>query len=119
MGAMSSIPTGVTPKEASELLSSPTPPKYLDVRTPTEYSAGHAPGALNVPVMMNGTTVPTFVDDVKKVVEPDAHLLVGCKSGKRSHAAISLLQQAGFSNLTNVDGGFDAWSADSSLPVEK
>jgi len=34
---------------------------------------------------------------------------VHCKGGYRSMIACSLLQRAGFQNVVNVTGGFDAW----------
>jgi len=34
---------------------------------------------------------------------------VHCKSGYRSMIASSLLQRAGFRNVINVTGGYDAW----------
>jgi hydroxyacylglutathione hydrolase len=41
---------------------------------------------------------------------------VHCKSGYRSSIATSLLLRAGFKNVMNVVGGFDAWQAQR-LPV--
>jgi rhodanese-related sulfurtransferase len=45
-------------------------------------------------------------------------LVVGCKSGRRSETACGLMTKAGFTGLTNMTGGFDAWVAEG-LPVEK
>ena len=36
-------------------------------------------------------------------------IAVHCKGGYRSMIACSLLQRAGFKNVMNVSGGFDAW----------
>ena len=38
-------------------------------------------------------------------------LAVHCKSGYRSMIACSLLERAGYGNVINVIGGFDAWQA--------
>lgn len=101
-------------------MQSESPPKYLDVRKPEEFADGHVPAALNIPVTLGGgVPEPTFAENVQKVAEKDAELLVGCKSGRRSTMAIAILQHAGFEKLVEVDGGFDAWAADSSLPVER
>jgi adenylyltransferase/sulfurtransferase len=45
-------------------------------------------------------------------------MVVHCKSGMRSAKAIALMQEAGFSRLTNLKGGILAWikEVDSSLP---
>jgi hydroxyacylglutathione hydrolase len=43
-------------------------------------------------------------------------LVVHCKGGYRSSIATSILQRAGFRDIANVIGGFDAWKA-AGLPV--
>jgi len=81
----------------------------LDVRREPEWQAGHLEGADWWPL------------DNFKVSPPEINrsvpLAVHCKSGYRSMIACSLLQRAGFNNVTNVVGGFDAWLA-AKLPVE-
>jgi adenylyltransferase/sulfurtransferase len=37
-------------------------------------------------------------------------IVVHCHSGRRSAQAVRLLQQYGFANVYNLDGGIDAWS---------
>jgi len=106
--------------EAAVLLDAGT--LYLDVRTPAEFAAGHAPGAVNVDLL--GAPGPAeFVARVQAAApaqEGDA-VVVGCKSGGRSARAAALLAAAGYAaggELVDVGGGFDAWSA-AGLPVEK
>ena len=53
-----------------------------------------------------------------RVVDKDTPILVGCRSGVRSLAAIQVLREAGYKNLSNVDGGFLAWAA-AGLPLER
>ncbi len=100
--------------------------KYLDVRTAQEFAGGHAPGAVHAPVMvfdasgaMVPVPVPSFLAAVKALI-PDTNtpLLVGCKAGGRSTKACQILAEAGFTALTNVEGGWGAWEA-AGLPVEK
>ena len=85
---------------------------YLDVRTEAEFEAGHPAGARNVPVVFfdPATRQPTpnadFVATVERTIPRTAKLLVGCQSGGRSARACELLAQAGFTDLTNVRGGF-------------
>jgi hydroxyacylglutathione hydrolase len=50
------------------------------------------------------------------MADKNAPLAVHCKSGYRSAIACSLLQRAGFENVINVIGGFDAWQQ-AQLPV--
>ncbi|PNH03271.1 Thiosulfate sulfurtransferase 16, chloroplastic [Tetrabaena socialis] len=102
----------VMPAEAQELIKAEGY-KYLDVRTPAEFSAGHAPAAVNVDVFD-----PDFVAGVQRAFPDKAEsLLVGCKAGRRSLTAIGLLSQAGYTDLVNLTGGFDLWAAQG-LPLE-
>jgi rhodanese-related sulfurtransferase len=103
------------PDEVKKLLNAGSH-KYLDVRTPAEYNTGHVDGATNVPVMLNvdGTMAPNaeFLAQVEaKFPKKDTALVVGCKSGRRSAAAIEKMSVVGYTNLTNMTGGYDAWLA--------
>ncbi|GIL78353.1 hypothetical protein Vretimale_7701 [Volvox reticuliferus] len=109
------------PAEAQQMLQDEGY-KYLDVRTAEEYVAGHAPSAINVPVVFLGSGMspnPAFLSEVQRAFpKKDESLVVGCKSGRRSLMAIELLSQAGYCNLVNLTGGFDLWAAQG-LPVDK
>jgi rhodanese-related sulfurtransferase len=96
---------------------------YVDVRSPEEYAAAHPEGAVNVPVWLKDSSGgfvpnPAFLSDFKSRFDSSAQLCVGCASGKRSQAAIAMLQPEGYSDLINVEGGFSAW-AGAGLPVAK
>jgi len=102
--------TDITPEQAKGLLDSGAC-VYLDVRTVPEFVAGHAPGAVNIPVLefdaAGGRVMnERFVAIVEAALPKDAKLVVGCKTGGRSAAACKLLAQAGYKNLRNIDGGF-------------
>jgi hydroxyacylglutathione hydrolase len=75
--------------------------EVLDVRRGPEWEAAH---------IENATWWPL---DNFKIAPPEmdrsASIAVHCKSGYRSMIACSLLQRAGFRNVVNVSGGFDAW----------
>ena len=96
--------------------------QYVDVRTPEEYAAGHPEGAKNVPVMLRTPAGgmepnPSFLDQFEQQFpEKGAQLCVGCASGKRSLVAASMLAQAGFTDVVNVEGGYQAWVSDN-LPT--
>jgi rhodanese-related sulfurtransferase len=99
------------PKGAHEVLTSDPDATYLDVRTEDEFANGHPAGAINVPVLFMrapGRTEPNddFVAVVEKILPKDKRLVVGCMAGGRSQRACELLEQSGFSDLTNVRGGF-------------
>ena len=82
--------------------------QVLDVRREPEWEAGHIEGASWWP-LDNFKIAPPEIDH-------DLPIAVHCKSGYRSMIACSLLQRAGFQNVVNVAGGFDAW-LQSKLPV--
>jgi hydroxyacylglutathione hydrolase len=75
--------------------------QVLDVRREGEWSAGHIADCVWWP-LDNFNVAPPEIDRERPVA-------VHCKSGYRSMIACSLLQRAGFENLVNVVGGFDAW----------
>lgn len=101
-----------TPPEAHEVLAQHPDAVYLDVRTVAEFEAGHPAGARNVPVVFfaHGTGQPVanpdFVGEVERLLPPTTKLLVGCQAGGRSQHACALLAAAGYTDLTNVRGGF-------------
>lgn len=99
------------PPQAHEILKSNPGAIYLDVRTEPEFAQGHPAGAINVPVVfikgpgqmeLNGE----FVDVVAKTLPREKKLVVGCLAGGRSQRACELLEAAGYTDLTNVRGGF-------------
>ena len=99
-----------TPSDAYETLQSNPTAVYLDVRTPEEFAAGHPEGALNVPVLFfrsgSSSPNPDFVSAVQRLVPASTPLLVGCQAGGRSQRGAELLVAAGYSDVTNVRGGF-------------
>jgi rhodanese-related sulfurtransferase len=98
------------PKGAHGVLTADPSAIYLDVRTEGEFANGHPAGAINVPVffMKAGQMEPNgdFAAVVEKVVAKNRPLVVGCMAGGRSQRACEILEQSGFSDLTNVRGGF-------------
>ncbi len=75
--------------------------QVLDVRREPEWDSGHIEGATWWP-LDNFRVSPPEMDH-------EAPVAVHCKGGYRSMIASSLLQRAGFKNVINVVGGFDAW----------
>lgn len=80
----------------------------LDVRREGEWKSGHIAEAAWWPLDDFNKALPLAQEDVP--------IAVHCKSGYRSMIACSLLQRAGFQNVINVTGGFDAWQQ-AGLPV--
>jgi glyoxylase-like metal-dependent hydrolase (beta-lactamase superfamily II)/rhodanese-related sulfurtransferase len=82
--------------------------QVLDVRREREWEDGHIEGASWWP-LDNFKVAPPEIDR-------NVPIAVHCKGGYRSMIACSLLQRAGFQNVVNVVGGFDAWQ-EAKLPV--
>jgi rhodanese-related sulfurtransferase len=111
------------PAEAHDTLSKNPGAIYLDVRTEGEFAQGHATGALNVPVVFMKGGGMQLNDDfgavVEKVIPKNAKLIVGCQAGGRSQRACEILEEAGYSDLTNVVGGFGGQRDQSGAVVVK
>ncbi|GAA2330522.1 rhodanese-like domain-containing protein [Dactylosporangium salmoneum] len=75
----------------------------LDVREDDEWTAGHAPGAVHVPMMQ----VPARIDDIPE----DRDVVVVCRVGGRSAQVVAFLQQNGRDRTINLDGGMQSWAA--------
>ncbi|CAI5952944.1 unnamed protein product [Closterium sp. NIES-64] len=103
--------TSVSVGEARELVAAGH--TYLDVRTPEEFRAAHVEGAVNIPFMLKSPSGmvknDAFVADVKAQFDEDTPLVVACQGGVRSIRAAAELQNAGFSGITDMLGGFAAW----------
>lgn len=78
----------------------------LDVREPEEWDAGHAPGAVHIPLGQLPHRRP----------EPGRPIVVVCRSGTRSAQATGALLAWGY-DAVNLAGGMQAWAA-AGLPVE-
>ena len=60
---------------------------------------------------------PAFKDKLSKL-DKSAKYLIYCRSGKRSAAALKMMQDLGFSDIHDIAGGITAWQA-AGLPVVK
>jgi NADPH-dependent 2,4-dienoyl-CoA reductase/sulfur reductase-like enzyme/rhodanese-related sulfurtransferase len=70
----------------------------VDVRTPREYSAGHIPGALNIPVDEIRERLPELPQDKE--------IILYCRVGVRGYFACRILQGHGYRNVRNLSGGW-------------
>ena len=97
--------------ELKELKDSGADFQLIDVRQNEEFAQADIGGEL-IPL----ATVPNNLDKIAK----DKQVVVHCRSGKRSANAIQFLEQHGYENLYNLEGGILAWKdeIDNSLDVE-
>lgn len=75
----------------------------LDVREDDEWEAGHAPGAVHLPMM----EIPARMAEVPR----DREVVVVCRVGGRSGQVVAYLRQHGWDNVSNLDGGMMSWAA--------
>ncbi|MCB0189333.1 MAG: rhodanese-like domain-containing protein, partial [Caldilineaceae bacterium] len=82
----------------------------IDVREQFEYDDGHIPGITLIPM----NSIPSRLNEIPT----DKTVVLTCRSGNRSGQVFNYLQQQGFTNIHNMEGGIVAWQA-AGLPVEK
>ena len=102
----------ITAPELAAMLTLADPPRLLDVREAEEHELAALPNSTLVPLGQIPGRVQELSDWKNEPV------VVYCHHGIRSLHAIHFLTQAGFTNLTNLSGGIDAWSreVDSKTP---
>lgn len=75
----------------------------LDVRTDEELDEGMIEGAIQY----------NFYDEdfAEKITTLDRskHIMVYCEAGGRAGRAATILDSSGFTKVSNLDGGIDAW----------
>jgi hydroxyacylglutathione hydrolase len=73
----------------------------VDVRRRPEWDSGHIEGAVHLPL--------DTIRECARTLDPSRPLAVHCKGGYRSMIACSILEGAGFRQVFNLLGGYDAW----------
>ena len=77
--------------------------QIIDVRNPSEHESGVVPGAIRVPLAR-------LLDHLRDL-DATAPTVVYCAAGYRSSIAASLLRTVGFTQVADLQGGYDAWAA--------
>jgi hydroxyacylglutathione hydrolase len=83
-------------------------PVVIDVRTPTERQTKSVAGSIGIPLNQ--------LAERAGELPADRPLIVHCAGGYRSSIAASLLQQRGFTDVSEIAGGLAGWEA-AHLPV--
>ena len=76
--------------------------QLIDICSPTEYAAGHVPGAINIPMEQ----IESRIADLS----PRSPVVLICKSGQRA-AATAKLVESRRQDVLVLDGGTRAWGA--------
>jgi rhodanese-related sulfurtransferase len=76
---------------------------FLDVRTQEEWNQFHAPNSTLIPL----DQLPSRLNEIPK----DKEIVVVCRSGNRSAQGRDILVNAGFTQVTSMQGGLTDWQA--------
>jgi rhodanese-related sulfurtransferase len=108
----------VGPQEASDAAAAGA--LLIDIRSDHQREAdGVVPGAIYFPRnVLEWRCDPTSDGYDPRVDSFDRQVIVMCNEGYASSLAAVTLQELGFANATDLDGGFQAWRA-AGLPVER
>ncbi|HTH82985.1 MAG TPA: rhodanese-like domain-containing protein [Mucilaginibacter sp.] len=91
----------ITVQELKEKMDNNEDFQLIDVREDFEYETSNIGGEL---IPLGGILIEA--DKISK----DKPVVIMCRSGKRSAAAIMQLEQKGYTNLSNLQGGILAWA---------
>ena len=103
----------ISPRELQRRIAAGSPVRLLDVRTPGEHAAAHAPGAQLIP--LDELDASAFCRERGGDCTP---VYVLCQSGGRARRAIEKLERAGVLGCVLVEGGTQAW-IDAGLPMNR
>jgi hydroxyacylglutathione hydrolase len=78
--------------------------QIVDVRNPDEWSKGHLPGAIHIPL--------AALPDRAGELDPSKPIVVHCQGGGRAAIATSLLQAYGRTDVATLAGGYERWVAE-------
>lgn len=80
--------------------------QLIDVRTASEYEAGHIGNAINYDIIDGDT----FLKQIATLNKEEPVYLY-CKMGGRSSRAAELLKKEGFTKIYDYSGGYNDWSS--------
>lgn len=86
--------------------------QLVDVRTPEEFAEGHLENAINIDITADDFDTKITALDKEKPV------MVYCKAGGRSAKASSRLNELGFKNISDLEGGIINWNSENK-PIVK
>lgn len=94
----------LTARQTVDVLEQVEGIQVVDVRGPGEFAGGALPRAVNLPL----PRLRSHLSDL----DPERPVLVNCAGGYRSSAAASLLRSAGFTDVSDLLGGWNAWQSE-------
>ena len=95
---------------ASRLVADDPAPLLIDVRETIEFAGGRAAEAILMPL----SGLAARIEELPK----DRQLFIVCQVGQRSGMVVDYLLKNGWTEVSNIDGGMDAWER-AGLPVKR
>jgi rhodanese-related sulfurtransferase len=85
-----------------------TAPLLLDVREPWEFEYCNIEGSVLIPM----GELASELDSLEDEISYDREIIMICHHGIRSRQMGYYMEQAGYKNITNLDGGVEQWARD-------
>jgi molybdopterin/thiamine biosynthesis adenylyltransferase/rhodanese-related sulfurtransferase/molybdopterin converting factor small subunit len=92
----------ISPEVLAARLAGEDPPLVIDVRNPSEWEIVHLPTATLIPL----PDLPQRVTELARARE----VVLYCHTGRRSAQGTQLLLELGFTNVSSLTGGIEAWA---------
>jgi rhodanese-related sulfurtransferase len=96
----------ISSRQLSDYLTDKEDFVLLDIRTEGEYQAGHIEGAQ----WFARGRLEYYIQDLIK--DPDTKIVLYCRTGGRSALGTLTLQDMGYTNVVDLNGGFKGWVED-------
>ncbi|GAB1855855.1 rhodanese-like domain-containing protein [Flavobacteriaceae bacterium MHTCC 0001] len=97
----------LTQEEWAEQLANDNNALVLDVRTDAEVADGIIPNAIHIDIHKG----QGFIDEVE-ALDKSKNYYVYCRSGNRSGQACQIMEELGFENTYNLEGGMLQWTGE-------
>ena len=97
-----------------EQIESGAAPPIIDVRSDTEYTESHVPGAVHIPFY----SLFSHLDKISETSDGGPAVVLYCEHGPRAGIARAQLWLAGVGPVLFMEGHMTAWK-DDHLPVKK
>ena len=103
--------TQISTQELADQLLVDSTIVVLDTRTPEEFAVSHLPRAIQI--SPDATDFPELAN-----IDSSARIVAYCSVGYRSSEIANRLQEAGFTNVANLEGSIFRW-ANEGRPLER
>ncbi len=86
--------------------------RLIDCREPHEYDIAKIEGAVLMPLSQLAQKAPAEL-------KQDEEIVIHCHHGGRSQRACEYLASIGYGNVSNLQGGIDAWAVEVDSKVQR